>query len=47
MPELIALHQAGRFPFDSLIRLYPLAKINQAVADGEAGRVIKPVVRMS
>jgi aryl-alcohol dehydrogenase len=47
IPELIALHQAGRFPFDSLIRLYPLAKINQAVADGEAGRVIKPVVRMS
>ncbi len=47
IPELIALHQAGRFPFDCLIRLYPLSKINQAVADGEAGRVIKPVVRMT
>lgn len=47
IPELIALYQAGRFPFDSLIRLYPLSKINQAVADGEAGRVIKPVVRMA
>ena len=47
IPELIALHQAGRFPFDRLIRFYPLADIGQAVADGEAGRVIKPVVRMT
>jgi len=46
IPELIALHQAGRFPFDRLIRFYPLSEINQAIADGEAGRVIKPVVRM-
>ena len=47
IPELIALHQAGRFPFDRLIRFYPLSDINQAVADGETGRVIKPVVRMA
>lgn len=47
IPELIALHQAGLFPFDRLIRFYPLAEINQAVADGEAGRVIKPIVRMT
>ncbi len=46
IPKLIALHQAGRFPFDRLIRFYPLSQINQAVADGESGRVIKPVVRM-
>jgi aryl-alcohol dehydrogenase len=47
IPELIALHQAGRFPFDRLIRFYPLSDINRAVADGESGRVIKPVVRMT
>jgi len=47
IPELIALHQAGRFPFDRLIRFYPLSGINQAVADAESGRVIKPVVRMA
>jgi aryl-alcohol dehydrogenase len=47
IPELIALYQAGLFPFDRLIRFYPLAEINQAVADGEAGRVIKPIVRMT
>lgn len=46
IPRLIELHRAGRFPFDRLITFYPLDSINDAVADGEAGRVIKPVVRM-
>lgn len=46
IPRLIALHQAGCFPFDRLIAFYPFDAIGQAVADGEAGRVIKPVVRM-
>ncbi|SFJ42220.1 NAD(P)-dependent alcohol dehydrogenase [Caulobacter sp. UNC279MFTsu5.1] len=46
IPELIDLHLAGRFPFEKLIAFYPLEQINEAVADGEAGRVIKPVVRM-
>ncbi|HEY0649307.1 zinc-binding dehydrogenase, partial [Phenylobacterium sp.] len=46
IPRLIALHQAGCFPFDRLIAFYPFDAIGQAIADGEAGRVIKPVVRM-
>jgi len=46
IPRLIELYQAGRFPFDRLIAFYPFGQLNQAVADGEAGRVIKPVVRM-
>lgn len=46
IPHLIELHQAGRFPFDRLIAFYPFEAIGQAVADGEAGRVVKPVVRM-
>lgn len=47
IPELVALHQAGQFPFDRLIRFYPLSDIGRAVTDGETGRVIKPVVRMT
>ncbi|MFE9912203.1 NAD(P)-dependent alcohol dehydrogenase [Streptomyces clavifer] len=44
IPRLIGLWQAGRFPFDELIRTYPLADINEAEHDCEAGRVVKPVV---
>ncbi|WP_420038093.1 NAD(P)-dependent alcohol dehydrogenase [Streptomyces sp. cg28] len=44
IPRLIALWQAGRFPFHELIRTYPLADINEAERDCEAGRVVKPVV---
>ncbi|MFJ9323948.1 NAD(P)-dependent alcohol dehydrogenase [Streptomyces globisporus] len=44
IPRLTGLWQAGRFPFDQLIRTYPLADINEAEADCEAGRVVKPVL---
>ncbi|MEU9968569.1 NAD(P)-dependent alcohol dehydrogenase [Streptomyces malaysiensis] len=44
IPRLTGLWQAGRFPFDQLIRTYPLADINQAERDCEAGRVVKPVL---
>ncbi|MEU5088832.1 NAD(P)-dependent alcohol dehydrogenase [Streptomyces sp. NPDC021356] len=44
IPRLIGLWQAGRFPFDQLIRTYPLAGINEAERDCEAGRVVKPVL---
>ncbi len=47
IPRLIDLHLAGRFPFERLIAFYPLDRINEAVKDGEEGRVIKPVVRMA
>jgi aryl-alcohol dehydrogenase len=47
IPLLIALYQAGQFPFDRLIAFYPMAAINEAVRDAETGRVVKPVVRMS
>lgn len=45
IPALISLYRQGRFPFDRLIRFYPFSEINQAIADMEAGRVIKPVIR--
>ncbi|MFF8987536.1 NAD(P)-dependent alcohol dehydrogenase [Streptomyces globisporus] len=44
IPRLTGLWQAGRFPFDQLIRTYPLAHINEAESDCEAGRVVKPVL---
>lgn len=47
IPELIRLYQAGRFPFDQLVRLYPFEKINDAFAESARGEVIKPVLRMT
>ncbi|MET9767162.1 NAD(P)-dependent alcohol dehydrogenase [Streptomyces sp. NPDC006415] len=44
IPRLTGLWKAGRFPFDQLIRTYPLADVNEAEADCEAGRVVKPVL---
>jgi aryl-alcohol dehydrogenase len=44
IPQLIELYQRGRFPFDQMIRAYPLEELNQAVADSEKGRVLKAVV---
>ncbi|MFJ6572729.1 NAD(P)-dependent alcohol dehydrogenase [Streptomyces sp. NPDC091292] len=44
IPRLTGLWRAGRFPFDELIRTYPLAAVNEAERDCEAGRVVKPVL---
>ncbi|WP_348981745.1 NAD(P)-dependent alcohol dehydrogenase [Novosphingobium sp. SG916] len=46
IPELIALHAQGRFPFDRLVRFYDFADINQAVSDSENGKTIKPILRL-
>ncbi|MFD8971344.1 NAD(P)-dependent alcohol dehydrogenase [Streptomyces sp. NPDC059593] len=44
IPRLVGLWRAGRFPFDQLIRTYPLADINEAERDCDAGHVVKPVL---
>ncbi|MFZ5667025.1 MAG: NAD(P)-dependent alcohol dehydrogenase [Pseudomonadota bacterium] len=44
IPELIAHHAAGRFPFDRLIRTFPLAEINEAIAAQARGECIKVVL---
>jgi len=44
IPRLTGLWQAGRFPFDQLIRTYPLDEINEAEHDCETGLVVKPVL---
>jgi len=43
IPKLVELHMAGRFPFDKMVAKYPLEKINEAIADQAAGKVVKPV----
>ncbi len=44
IPELIAHHAAGRFPFDRLITTFPLAEINEALAAQARGECIKVVL---
>ena len=34
----------GRFPFDRLVRIYPLEEVGTAIADSLAGTTIKPVL---
>jgi aryl-alcohol dehydrogenase len=46
LPQLIALYREGRLPFDRLIRTYPFAEINTAVADAISGKTVKPVLLM-
>ena len=41
---MIELYQAGRFPFDKLIKHYPFAEIETAFTDSEQGRTVKPVL---
>ncbi len=47
IPKLIALYQAGQFPFDRLVKFYDFGEINQAIADARRGDTIKPVLRIS
>jgi aryl-alcohol dehydrogenase len=44
VPRLIELWRQGRFPFDRIVRTYPLAEIDAAEADAIAGTTIKPVL---
>jgi aryl-alcohol dehydrogenase len=44
LPQLMALHLAGRLPFDRMIKTYPLAQINQAIADQREGLCTKIVL---
>jgi aryl-alcohol dehydrogenase len=46
IPKLLALHQAGLFPFDELITTYPFADIEKAIADTASGAAVKAVLVM-
>ena len=45
IPQLIELYRQGKFPFDKMVKFYPLDRINQAVEDSEQGRVLKAVLK--
>lgn len=44
IPQMVELWRQGRFPFDRLIRKYPLSDIDKAANDSEAGTVLKAVL---
>ena len=46
IPTLVDMYAGGLFPFDRMVKFYPFEQINQAIADSESGRTIKPIVRM-
>jgi aryl-alcohol dehydrogenase len=46
IPELIAMYQAGMFPFDELITTYPFDQIEKAIADTQSGVAVKAVLTM-
>lgn len=44
IPQMLTWHREGRLPLERLVRTYPFEAINEAVADMESGRAIKPVL---
>jgi aryl-alcohol dehydrogenase len=46
IPEMMKLYKEGRFPFDKLIRTYPFADINRAIAEQHHGDCVKVVLLM-
>jgi aryl-alcohol dehydrogenase len=44
IPELIAAHRDGRFPFDRLVTTYPLSAINAAIEAQKNGDCVKVVL---
>lgn len=44
IPALIALWRQGRFPFDRLVKSYPMADIDTAIAEMKSGETIKAVL---
>jgi aryl-alcohol dehydrogenase len=44
IPELVEHYKAGRFPIDRLIKTFPLARINEAIAAQGGGECVKAVL---
>jgi aryl-alcohol dehydrogenase len=44
IPELVALHAAGKFPLEKLVKTYPFAEINRAVEEQKQGVCVKAVL---
>jgi aryl-alcohol dehydrogenase len=46
IPKLIEFYRAGQLPLEKMITRYPFDQINQAFADVETGKTLKPVLIM-
>lgn len=46
IPEMIGYFRDGRLPFDRLVQFFPFDDLAGAIAAGESGAVVKPIVRM-
>jgi aryl-alcohol dehydrogenase len=46
IPRLVEFYRQGRLPMERLVATYPFERINEAVADMEAGKIVKPVLVM-
>lgn len=44
VPRMAGWYQAGKFPFDKLVKKFPFDQINEAAAASLSGDVVKPVV---
>ena len=44
LPELVAHFQAGRLPFDRLVKTYKLSEIDKAIDEQHRGLCVKPVL---
>lgn len=46
IPALIRMQEQGRFPFERLMRTYPLEQVQAAIDDARTGVTVKPVLLM-
>jgi aryl-alcohol dehydrogenase len=46
LPELMALHRAGKLPFERMIKTFPFSQINEAIAAQHHGDCVKVVLLM-
>ncbi|MDI9330339.1 MAG: NAD(P)-dependent alcohol dehydrogenase [Alphaproteobacteria bacterium] len=44
IPQLLRLHARGLFPFERMVRFYPLADFQQAIDDSLSGLTVKPIL---
>jgi aryl-alcohol dehydrogenase len=47
IPQMLALFEAGQFPFDAMITTYAFDDIDRAIADTQSGAAVKAVLTMS
>lgn len=47
IPELVDYYRQGRLPLEKIVTFYDFEQIEQAMSDMNAGKAIKPILRMS